>query len=158
MCAIILLLLGAESSGICTAERLVSRTGKCARPTNSPRVKRQLPVLFAHADGGPRLELAAEEGVGQGVLEAVLDDAAEGARAVDRVEALVGQQHSHRVRDLQRKAVRCHLGDELGQLQVDDHADVVPVDSGSGGMAESIDISIELLTLRDEADNLTSTA
>ena len=47
----------------------------------SPRVKRQLPVLFVDPNRRPRLELPAEEGVGQGVLQAVLDHAAEGSRS-----------------------------------------------------------------------------
>ena len=67
-----------------------SRTGKCARPTGrrSPGVERQFPMLLIHADGRTRLELAAEEGV----LEVVLDHAAEGAGSVVRVEAFLGQQ------------------------------------------------------------------
>lgn len=94
----------------------------------SPRVERQLPMLFVDADGGSGGELAAEEGVRQRVLEAVLDHTAEGAGTVDGVEAFVGEESAHGVGDLEREAVGGHLGDEFCQLQVDDLADVVSVE------------------------------
>ena len=49
-------------------------------------------MLLVDADGRAGRNSAAEEGVGQGVLETVLDHAAERSGSVDRIEALVGQQ------------------------------------------------------------------
>ena len=76
-------------------------------------------------DGVTAVELAAQQVLGQLVLDEVLDDAAQRAGAVDLVVALLAQDVLGRLGDLDGDGLFLELLDHRLQLQVDDLADLV---------------------------------
>jgi len=105
-----------------TDEELVSSDFK--QNPHSSIVDSKLTVRNIDLNGVSRLEIAAQQGFGQQVIEHTLYGAAQGTRAIERVVAMFDQQRAGRVADVQRDRLFGHALPGFLDHQIHDVAQV----------------------------------